>query len=75
MTYRFTHGQLLGILQDTCARYEEYRDVHGYTPDLAYSRAVSEVLDTLTPGEINAGYVVWRLDERELIEDGRQPGT
>ena len=57
MTYHITSEQLVRLLQDACAAYEEYREQHGYVPAAARLAAIGEVLDGMTA-------------ERELVSDG-----
>lgn len=57
MTYQITSEQLVRLLQDACAAYEEYRERHGYVPAAARLAAIGEVLDGMTA-------------ERELFADG-----
>ena len=57
MSYHFTSEQLVRLLQNTCAAYEEYREQHGYVPSAARLAAIGEILDGM-------------MAEHELIEDG-----
>lgn len=57
MTYQLTSEQLVRLLQDVCASYEEYREHYGYVPSAARLAAIGEVLDGMTA-------------ERELMADG-----